>query len=215
MVTSNTVYWETVRFPAAMEGAGRQQEFKYGRINTNSAKPWERSICLCLFACEIIIIFLKLFCTFHSNPKSWQKSPDPPSLGVILKAIRAWVGRVGERDYHWISTRNLCEVWDYTWHSPKIIQTTTSTLYLATFTNSAFQIARVLLVYWSQYSTKFVKFWTKSQECAGHLHSICLVHEMIVGMASCSRARIVTHQLLLENGQEWDTTIYKHSSNLT
>ena len=30
---------QSVEIPAAMEGAGRQQDFKYSRINTNSTKP--------------------------------------------------------------------------------------------------------------------------------------------------------------------------------
>jgi len=38
-------------------------------------------------------------CTFHSNMKTWQMSPDPPSPCEILKAIHAGVGRVWERDY--------------------------------------------------------------------------------------------------------------------
>jgi len=99
----------------------RQQDFKYCKISMNSAKPWVRSRSLWLFARK------NYNCTFYLNTKTWQKSPDPPSPRVILKAIHAGVGKVcgtrlGSRgvafsmhpeeypprkDYEWIACKSL------------------------------------------------------------------------------------------------------------
>ena len=70
----------------SLEAAGRQQDFKYGRIHTNSAKPWVRSRFLCLFAREISWLHIPFNVTEVTFPHA------------ILKAIRAGGGRVWERD---------------------------------------------------------------------------------------------------------------------
>ena len=44
---------QSIEIPAVTEGAGREQDVKYGRNNTNSAKPWARSRSLCLVSREI------------------------------------------------------------------------------------------------------------------------------------------------------------------
>ena len=80
---------------AAMEGTGRQQDFKTAK-STQTALNWVRSRCVCLFIC---IWYVHHNCTFHPNKKTWQESPDPPPLCTILEVICAGVGWVWEGDY--------------------------------------------------------------------------------------------------------------------
>jgi len=74
-----------IEVAAAMEGAGKQQDFKYGRINMNSA--WARSRCLFIHIWYIIIA---------NSIQTWKhgKRHQTPlcSPRTILNTIRAMVG---------------------------------------------------------------------------------------------------------------------------
>ena len=80
--------------------AGRQEDFKYIRISTNSTKPWVRSRGLCLFMSYDN-------CTFHPNTTS-------PSPYAIPEVISSGVGWVWEWDYSTRLVHSVLDKWiDY------------------------------------------------------------------------------------------------------